>query len=339
MAGMTRTTIRPGATRGRRGRAAIRFGGPFMALVTLLALGPRDAGAGESVDPTAAPDAGVIHPGSTDSTLSHLTRLWELDDRARQGTFLFRAHRPNYVLFGRYSSDTNDRPVTPTRGQAPEVGYDHIESKFQLSFKMKAAEGLFSHRVDLWFGYTQQSHWQVYNGAISRPFRETDHEPEIMVVAPVRWDAGPLDLRFLNLGLVHQSNGRSNPESRSWNRAYLQAGFERGRLALLVRPWYRFPERRDVDDNEDIQNFVGRGDLLAIYGGRTHTLAMLVRNSLTIRNNRGSIQVDWSFPVASRLRGYLQGFSGYGESLVDYNHRQTTFGLGLMLTDWILPAE
>ena len=311
------------------------LGGLALALACLFAVSPRDAGASGYADANARPPARVLHDGVPDSTLSPLSRLWELDARARQGTFLFRPHRPNYVLLGRYSSDPNGSPSSPTRGAAPEVGYDNIESKFQLSFKMKAAEGLIARRVDLWFGYTQQSHWQVYNGSISRPFRETDHEPEIMLVAPVRYDAGPLDLRFLNLGLVHQSNGRSNPYSRSWNRVYLQAGLERGRFALLVRPWYRFPESRRVDDNEDIQNYVGRGDLLAIYAGRSHTLALLVRNSLTFRNNRGGIQLDWSLPVASRLRGYLQAFSGYGESLVDYNHRQTTVGLGLMLTDWL----
>lgn len=336
---MASIMIRPSGLRGRSARAAIGFGGLLLALASLLALGPRLAAAEERADPIAPPGGGVIHAGSTDSTLSPLTRLWELDARAREGTFLFRAHRPNYLLLGRYSGDPNERPSTPTRGAAPEVGYDEVETKFQLSFKMKAAQGLVADRVDLWFGYTQQSHWQVYNGAISRPFRETNHEPEIMIVAPMLVDVGPLDLRLLNVGLVHQSNGRSNPESRSWNRVYLQAGFERGRVALLVRPWYRLPENRDVDDNEDIQNYVGRGDLLAIYGGDTHTVAMLVRNSLTLRNNRGSIQMDWSFPLASRLRGYVQAFTGYGESLVDYNHRQTTIGLGLMLTDWILPAD
>lgn len=307
--------------RSRRCRSTRLLGGVSLALASLFVLSPRDARAGRYA--------------ASDTTISPLSRLWELDGRTRKGTFLFRPHRPNYVLFARYSSDPNDSPNSPTRGAAPEVAYDNIESKFQLSFKMKVAEGLVSHRVDLWFGYTQQSHWQVYNGAISRPFRETNHEPEIMLVAPVHHDVGPLDLRFLNLGLAHQSNGRSNPYSRSWNRVYLQAGLERGRFALLARPWYRIPESRDKDDNEDIQNYVGRGDLLAIYGWKSHTLALLARNSLTFRDNRGSIQLDWSFPVARRLRGYVQGLSGYGESLIDYNHRQTTIGLGLTLTDWI----
>jgi len=303
-------------------------------LAALLAPNPAPAEARDRAAP-AAPNARLLQEGVDDSTLSYLSRHWELDPRARQGTFLFRPHRPNYVLPGRYSSDPNNQPSSPTRGAAPDVTYDRMESKFQLSFKMKVAEGLTSRHVDLWFAYTQQSNWQVYNGAISRPFRETNHEPEFMAVVPVERALGPLDLRFVNVGLVHQSNGRSDPYSRSWNRVYVQLGCERGGFALLARTWHRLTEQRDKDDNEDIQNYVGRGDVLAVYKWRVHTVAMLARNSLTTRNNRGSVQLDWSFPVAGRLRGYVQGFAGFGESMIDYNHDQATIGLGLMLTDWM----
>ncbi len=304
-------------------------------LAAILALVPFPARAQERAAAEPHQPARLLQEGVADTSLSPLSRQWELDARAKQGTFLFRPHRPTYVLFARYSSDPNDRPSSPTRGAAPTINYDRLEAKFQLSFKLKLAQGVVAQRVDLWFAYTQQSNWQVYNGAISRPFRETDHEPELMAVVPVRYGIGPLDLRFLNLGLVHQSNGQSDPLSRSWNRAYLQAGLERGRFALLARSWYRFPESRDKDDNDDIENYVGRGELLAVREWRGHTLAVLARNSLTTRHNRGSLQLDWKFPVYGRLRGYVQGFTGYGESLIDYNHRQSTIGLGITLTDWM----
>ncbi len=169
------------------------------------------------------------------------------------------------------------------------------------------------------------------------PFRETNYEPEAMAVlrTDLKLPFG-LQWRFVNVGFVHQSNGRGEPLSRSWNRVYAQFAIERGDFSVLIRPWWRLPESNGNDNNPDIVNYLGRGDLLAVYqpSGSGHSFALLARNNLSSSDNRGSLQFDWRFPRYRNLKGYLQVFSGYGETLIDYNYRQTTAGIGISLSDW-----
>lgn len=264
--------------------------------------------------------------------LSALSRHWELDDEAKQGAFLFRPHRSNYFMPLKYSTRPNNTPFQDAVPQ-PDLGLDRLETELQLSFKIKAIEAVLGHDdLDLWFGYTVTSFWQAYNGDISSPFRETNYEPEAMLVMRTDGELAGFRWRFLNLGFVHQSNGRGATLSRSWNRAYAQLGFERGPLAVLVRPWYRLPEADGIDDNPDIEDYLGRGDLQFIYRKGRNAYSLLVRNNLK-SDSRGAVKLNWSFPLYGRLKGYLQYFNGYGESLIDYNHRQQSFGLGVSLTE------
>lgn len=284
--------------------------------------------------PTAAPadDTGKM-PGIQPTPMaSH----WELDPETRHGLWTFRAHRPNYILLGRYTNRANEGPYAPLLNAAndPNVGLDSTESKFQLSFKLKMHEDLLGRGIDLWFGYTQQSHWQVFNKGLSAPFRETNYAPEVFLTLPTDYTLFGLRGRFASLGLLHQSNGQSGTLSRSWNRVYAQFGWEYGdRFNLIFQPWYRLKENADDDDNPDIRRHVGDFEAVASYRLGKHTFSLLGRSSFGLE--RGLVQLDWTYPLRTKLKGYLQFTSGHGESLIDYNHRQHTIGIGVMLTDWM----
>lgn len=265
---------------------------------------------------------------------SPLAERWELEPSTNRGTFGFRPYRQNYILLARVTDRENDRPFRSNDTPATEdLTLDRNEIKYQLSFKTKAWDNIFGSKSDLWFAYTQQSHWQVFNGSVSRPFRETNYEPEIVWVTPLTFALGGFKVRYGALGINHQSNGRSDPLSRSWNRVFAEVGGEYGDFALWVRPWWRIPESPEKDDNPDITKFIGRGEIVGVYKFGRHTFSAVVRNNFSFGNNRGSVLADWSFPLVADLKGYVQVFSGYGESLIDYNWRQTTFGIGVLLTD------
>ena len=267
---------------------------------------------------------------------SLLDSRWELAKDSKLGIFNFRAYKPVYLLPAFWSSSPNEIPSSSNPAVPPQQqSLDELEAKFQLSFKTKAVENLFGDNGDIWMGYTQSSRWQVYNGEQSRAFRESNYEPEVMLVfrnnygLPGGWRG-----RMLGVGINHQSNGRADPLSRSWNRVVVNVGLDRENWALMLRPWWRISDGSE-DENPGIENYVGRGDATLVYSRNGHEFSLMARHSLRGgEDSRGAVQFDWGFPLTRNMRGHLQVFDGYGESLIDYNHRATHIGLGVSLLEW-----
>ncbi len=259
-----------------------------------------------------------------------LSERWELDSATKQGLWVIRPYEPMFILPAVHTNSPNMSPVSPTHPISPVEPLQNTEAEFQISLKAKAFENLFGIGADLWFAYTQQSQWQVYNSAHSSPFRETNYMPEAFLVVPTRYQLFGLTGRFIRLGVIHQSNGRDDPLSRSWNRVYAQVGFERGNFSLLIRPWARIQENPAKDDNPDITHYMGYGDITAIYQMANSEIAFIARL------NAGNLSTidTWNFPIHGRLKGYVKITTGYGETLIDYNWRQNTIGLGILLVDW-----
>jgi phospholipase A1/A2 len=255
---------------------------------------------------------------------------WELDQEHKRGVFNFRPHQVNYLMLTR-TAHPNNEPYRPFRRLADLTSdLAHSELVFQLGFKMKLVESAFDKPVDLWFGYTQNSFWQAGNHEASSPFRETNYQPELMAVTPLHFSVFGMNARFLNLGLVHQSNGQSSTLSRSWNRVYAQVGLERAGWTVLGRVWKRVNEAAADDDNRDIVDYMGRGDVVVTYRRNGNDYSALLRRNFS--TERGAVQLSWAFPLAGHIKGYAHVFSGYGQSLIDYNYYQNTVGIGLLGT-------
>lgn len=290
---------------------------------------------------TVSTETGFFEVAAADKTVnpatSLLDRRWELSPESKLGTFSLRANRPVYILPLFYTANPNKSPTSPNplNQTTSPLNFDDTETKFQLSLKTKVVEGVFGDIGDLWAGYTQTSRWQILNSDNSRPFRETNYEPEVSLIFPTNYNFFGLNGRLLGLTLNHQSNGRSSPLSRSWNRAILNIGLERENWVIMLRPWYRIPETKSDDDNPDISKYIGRGDLQITRKWNNQEFSLMLRHNLKSgENSHGAVQLDWSFPINSNLRGFAQVFDGYGESLIDYNHRSTYFGLGISLLNW-----
>jgi len=268
-------------------------------------------------------------------TGSILSDLWDISEDQTRRVLKVRAHRVNYFLPIRHSGSPDVEPWSPTLGSSRVDPVSRNEAKFQISIKSRLLQGLMDDRLDVWLGYSQQAHWQIYSE--SSPFREVNFEPEVMAVWRTSQDLpGGWQWRFVNFGMVHQSNGRGGAASRSWNRVYAQFGLDHGPdLAVLLRPWWRLPESARNDNNPDVVDYVGRMDATLMYRAGALALELTLRSNLDPGRPGGALQFNGYLPLYRGLKGYLQVFSGYGESLIDYNHRQTTVGLGFALVDWM----
>lgn len=252
-------------------------------------------------------------------------------------------YKQNYVLLYAHSSATNNTPTSPNPDNQVLASTPQDQRELQFQFSMKHDLADFDRYGSLWFGYTQRSFWQLYDEANSRPFRENNYEPEfIYSIRPndffMKLNINP---SIVNFGLAHQSNGQSNPRSRNWNRIYIQPGIEHSfsedkTVVLLLRWWKRIVENPATDDNPDITDYLGNGDIELRYSQNSLWEATMIARSRSFQLDIAAPWTAWrllSFasPGEHNTNVHFHYFSGYGESLIDYNHQHETWGIGLSL--------
>ncbi len=245
-------------------------------------------------------------------------------------TFVITAHNPNYILFTSFD-DPNQAPYEQATGIREPV--EDTEMIFQVSFKAPLWRNILGSNIDGYMGYTARSYWQLFNDDISSPFRETNYEPELFIRNVDNHEILGTTVTGWSLGFNHQSNGRTEPLSRSWNRILGRTGLDLNKdLTVLLRAWYRIPEDDDDDDNPGMHKYLGYGDIHAIWTPNRNTFTVMLRPG----TQKTSFELTWSDPISKVFRVYAQYYKGYGESLVDYDYENERIGIGIAMTDYLM---
>jgi phospholipase A1 len=274
-----------------------------------------------------APDEGAV---TVESALARRLTF----ESENNSPFSLIPHKPNYIIISNNLASANEQPFKdafPDRN----VNFQPWETKFQLSLKVPLARGLIYGNGDLFAAYTNRSFWQQFNKAGSSPFRESDHEPEMWLSFKNDMTLFGLHNSVIRTGLVHQSNGQAGTLSRSWNRVYTDFIFEKGNWFFSAKPWWRIPESTKDDNNPDIDDYLGNFEFSGLYKMGNQNFDFMIRNNLSDSDNHGAIQLNYSFPLTKDVKGYVQWFNGYGESLIDYNAYSNSIGVGILLSDWL----
>lgn len=236
-------------------------------------------------------------------------------------------YKPTYVLPFYYTGS----PAQSIYGNSTPNGQKikKLEFKAQISLLIPVWTNMFGYQnTSLNLAYSQLMYWQFY--AKSQYFRETDYEPEIFLSHEFHknW--------WISLGGVHESNGRGGNFERSWNRVYTDLRFSGQHWMVSIKPWVLVFKADSSDvHNPDITRYLGNGRILVAYKFGRSEISFMSRNNLQSGFKRGAIVLAWSFHLWKHFYTYLQGFSGYGQSLIEYNHHTNSVGIGIALNDWL----
>ena len=220
-----------------------------------------------------------------------------------------------------------------------------LNAKFQISLRFRLFDdhGRLARRLpwidDLYLSFSQTSLWDL--GDLSKPFRDSSYRPRLFYANYdlARYFDGKLHVG-VESGLGHESNGKEGEDSRSYNMLYarptLTFGDPDGLRAYFAPLIHNYIA---ASDNPDIADYRGNVDWLAGAGSKGGLDFWGVLRKGT-RSDFGSIELNASYPLSKLSGGDLTGwlllqyFNGYGESLLDYNHKldsQLRLGIAIAL--------
>lgn len=235
------------------------------------------------------------------------------------------------------------------------IGNEESQIKGQFSakynlFSTKEAKEFYPFAGLLFFGYTHTFHFANYEK--SKPVDMTHYNPELFIKSSHK-------TKYIQIGLVeHKSNGEDGSDSRGFNRSYIQGNYEfnpsrKFNFGTSLKLFWLYAvsggnSENKKFDKEDISEYIGFTETKLYYyymnSSNIEIFRVYVSGALgaskTFRyrkhNRFGFVKRGWLESGAmirlpkSNLFLYGQMFYGYGEWIVNYNKKSTSFRLGVL---------
>ncbi len=216
--------------------------------------------------------------------------------------------------------------------------YPGAEFQFSLKYKVFDLTSDWNPLAHSYFAYTQTSFWDLFSRDPS--FYDTSYKPSAFLFYPGIFQKNRFQLD-LQGGYEHESNGRGGDMERSLNTIYLQPAVRfdlpaHFQFSFQTRAWYYLTLG---SNNEDLPDYRGYADLLGALawtnpqGGEKIQFATRLR--IGDEGSHAGLLFDLRFnlPHGSHFNPtiQLQYFTGYGQSLRQYDQASHAFRAGLCI--------
>jgi phospholipase A1 len=208
-----------------------------------------------------------------------------------------------------------------------KITNETADASFQISIRQRLTKSVLPFKTFAYLTYTQKSFWDIY--AKSSPFRDTNYNPGIGLGKYIFHQNKLVGAAFAQI--KHESNGRDEEESRSWN--YLSISmkyFFNARFNLAGEFWIPYV---DGGNNKDLLDYRGLGYISLNY--ISNKQKWWLSADFNPRKGFGNVNTTMtaSFRVSQKSNQYLfaRFFQGYGESLMDYNKYTMNIRVGICI--------
>lgn len=226
----------------------------------------------------------------------------------------FGLYKDNYFIFG---PAINHRPTTA-----------NTNVKFQISISQRLTRSVLPGGTYLYLFYSQKCFWNVLEKSF--PMTDLNFNPGIGLTKPLF--AKDRFIGKVSLIAEHESNGKAEEASRSWNRVSMAANIlidptimVHGKFWL---PWVDGENNRDLLDYYGIYQFgMSYRPISGRFGG---SLILTKRRGVNLNYN---VVAELCYRIFEKENQYLflQFYNGYGEGMLDYNKFKSQIRMGIVI--------